>query len=74
MQENVECPLFHARPQSNREACGSYVRLNRLSLPLLQIFRSPLTEVPEREITDPVGASRTLWRSRLDYGSMGEIV
>src|SRR6266850_4532955 len=42
---------------------GSYweyndVRVNRLSLSLLQLFREPLADVLRREIMDPIGASR----------------
>src|SRR5207249_4537552 len=34
------------------------VRVNRLSLSLLRIFREPLADVLRREIMDPIGASR----------------
>jgi CubicO group peptidase (beta-lactamase class C family) len=35
------------------------VRVNRLALSLLRLFRQPLPEVLEREIMDPIGASDT---------------
>ncbi|MCW5749167.1 MAG: serine hydrolase [Alphaproteobacteria bacterium] len=35
------------------------VRVNRLSLSLLQLFREPLPAVLKRRIMDPIGASRT---------------
>lgn len=35
------------------------VRVNRLSLSLLQVFRRPLPEVLRESIMDPIGASRT---------------
>lgn len=35
------------------------VRVNRLSLSLLQVFREPLADVLRREIMDPIGASST---------------
>jgi CubicO group peptidase (beta-lactamase class C family) len=39
------------------------VRVNRLALSLLRLFRQPLPEVLEREIMDPIGASDTwVWR------------
>ncbi len=37
------------------------VRVNRLSLSLLQLFRAPLPDVLKRRIMDPIGASGT-WR------------
>lgn len=37
------------------------VRVNRLSLALLQVFREPLAEVLRRDVMDPIGASRD-WR------------
>ncbi len=37
------------------------VRVNRLSLSLLQLFREPLPDVLKRRIMDPIGASDT-WR------------
>src|SRR5262249_43647530 len=39
------------------------VRLNRLSLPLVHVFREPLEVVLRRAIMDPIGASATWeWR------------
>src|SRR5205085_4823332 len=35
------------------------VRVNRLSLSLLQLFRRPLADILKAEIMDPVGASST---------------
>jgi len=35
------------------------VRVNRLSLALLHVFREPLPEVLKREVMDPIGASDT---------------
>ena len=48
------------------QAPGTYweyndVRVNRLSLSLLRLFRAPLADVLRREVMDPIGASVT-WR------------
>ena len=49
-----------ARPMRPPGTLWEYndVRVNRLSLSLLQLFREPLADVLRREIMDPIGASR----------------
>ena len=48
-----------ARPMRPPGTLWEYndVRVNRLSLSLLQVFREPLADVLRREIMDPIGAS-----------------
>lgn len=55
-----------ARPPRPLHPPGSYweyndVRINRLALSLLRLWRRPLPEVLREEILDPIGASNT-WR------------
>ena len=37
----------------------NYVRVNRLALALLHVFRRPLSEILKERIMDPIGASDT---------------
>ena len=48
------------------------VRVNRLSLALLHVFREPLDEVLRREIMDPIGASST-WTWEAYHNAWAEI-
>jgi CubicO group peptidase (beta-lactamase class C family) len=64
-------PGVGARPKGSHRDLGSPgthweyndVRVNRLALSLLQVFRRPLPEVLREAVMDPIGASETwVWR------------